>query len=134
MTSWKLDQFCAQPISGYPLCPLPANQAVLAAYHVSARDRGKLVQREWQGGSAPRLRSDLLEDRLDDGVVTVGVEHCSKQFEIDPPHAELCIRFGASIAEIHIHHVRLVGHLIVEVPSDLCDQGTQVYQVPHGST
>jgi hypothetical protein len=134
MTSWKLDHVCAQPVSGYPLCPLPANQAVLAAYHVSARNRGKLAQREWQGGSVPRLRSDLLDDRLDDSVVTVGVEQCSKQFEIDPPHAELCIRFGATLAKIQIHHIRLVGHLIVEVPADLCDQGTQVYQVPHRPT
>jgi hypothetical protein len=134
MTSRKLDHVCAQPVSGYPLCPLPANHAVLAAYHGSTRDRGKLAQRERQGGRVPRLRSDLLEDRLEDSIVTVGVEQCSKQFEIDPPHAELFIRVGTPLDEIRIHHVRLVGHLIVEVPADLCDQGTQVYQVPHRPT
>jgi hypothetical protein len=57
MTSWKLDQFCAQPVSGYPLCPLPANQAVLAAYHGNTRDRRELGQRKRQSGRIPSLRT-----------------------------------------------------------------------------
>ena len=134
MTSWKLDQFCAQPVAGYPLCPLPAKHTVLGAYHGSTRDRGKLGQRERQGGRVHRLRTQLPEGRLDDSVVTIGAGPFPEQCEIHEPHAELRIGFSAPRVITQVRHLRLVGQLTVDALANLRDHGTQVHQVPHRPT
>jgi hypothetical protein len=134
MTAWKLNQFCAQPVARNPFGPFPAKHAVLAAYHGSTRTRGKLGQRERQGGRIHRLLTQLLEGRLDDSVVTVAADPFPEQCEIHEPHAELRIGFSAPRVITQVRHVRLVGQLTVEALANLRDHGTQVHQVPHRST